>query len=300
MADFTDAKLGRTDFTNSFLRTADFTRAKLWGANFSGFDLRNINFSGANLEGADLSGADIRDSSFEDARLHETFLDDARCNAETDFRAVHAYDAPELQPADADTWLARRKLDLQLARHYLTPARWRDTDTNPDKAVRVHRKLQMLLRENALPGEVPHHYVREKHARRRQAIVEGEYLKWWYAALQRLVMGYGERPWRVVATSLAVIVGFGLVYPFLGGMEAAEGETEAFQLAEALSLPLGEGTARVFFENLYFSAVTFSTLGYGDIQPGSETVQLLASVQSLLGALLMALLVAVLARRITR
>ena len=52
--------------------------------------------------------------------------------------------------------------------------------------------------------------------------------------------------------------------------------------------------------NRYFSAVTFSTLGYGGIQPATATAQLLASVQSLLGGILIALLVAVFARRALR
>ena len=49
--------------------------------------------------------------------------------------------------------------------------------------------------------------------------------------------------------------------------------------------------------NLYFSAVTFTTLGYGDIQPASPVAQALASIESFLGALLMALLVFVLGRQ---
>lgn len=124
--------------------------------------------------------------------------------------------------------------------------------------------------------------------------------RWAWLALTGATTRYGESPRRVVATSLAVILGFGLVYPFVGGIETTTAETEAFKLAEWLSLPVGDGTARIVFENLYFSAVTFTTLGYGDIQPGSDTTKLLASIESLLGALLMALLVAVLARRITR
>lgn len=51
--------------------------------------------------------------------------------------------------------------------------------------------------------------------------------------------------------------------------------------------------------NQYFSAVTFTTLGYGDIQPASGAAQLLATVESFVGALLMALLVFVLGRRTT-
>jgi len=53
----------------------------------------------------------------------------------------------------------------------------------------------------------------------------------------------------------------------------------------------------ILLANLYFSAVTFTTLGYGDIQPASPLAQVLASVESFLGALLIALLVFVLGRQ---
>lgn len=51
--------------------------------------------------------------------------------------------------------------------------------------------------------------------------------------------------------------------------------------------------------SLYFSAVTFTTLGYGDIQPASQAAQALASIESLVGASLIAFLVFVLGRRAT-
>lgn len=53
----------------------------------------------------------------------------------------------------------------------------------------------------------------------------------------------------------------------------------------------------LFFKGLYFSAVTFATLGYGDMQPIGTLARGLAGIESLLGSLLMALLVFVLTRR---
>ena len=53
-------------------------------------------------------------------------------------------------------------------------------------------------------------------------------------------------------------------------------------------------------ENSHLSTVTFSTLGYGGIEPTTTTTQLLASIQSLIGGILIALLVAVFGRRALR
>ena len=95
------------------------------------------------------------------------------------------------------------------------------------------------------------------------------------------------------------MLGFGLVYPIFGGMEETKVSTHDFYFYNIIELPIGSGPIRTLFENLYFSAVTFTTLGYGDIQPASDAAQLLASIESFLGALLMALLVFVLGRRTT-
>ena len=54
----------------------------------------------------------------------------------------------------------------------------------------------------------------------------------------------------------------------------------------------------MFYHSLYFSVVTFATLGYGDVQPIGNLVRALAGIESLLGSLLMALLVFVLTRRV--
>ena len=302
-ADLEEADLEGAELTDADLEEANLVGANLKKADLANRVLRDFDFDRANLEHADLSESDLREATFEGARLHETFLEDARFNGETDLQKVYAYDVPGLQPADFNTRSDRFWMNVKLALHYLTPA-WlynSDLDPDPNKAVRVHRKLQLLLRENALPGEVPHHYVRERHARRREAMVEDEFTKWISAALQRWVMGYGEKPGRVVGTSVAIILLFGVFYSMLGGIHMTPENAEplafdwfairSFQTPEWLEILLG---------NLYFSAVTFSTLGYGDVEPASGAVQFLASVQSITGAALLALLVAVLARRITR
>lgn len=91
-------------------------------------------------------------------------------------------------------------------------------------------------------------------------------------------MLYGESPKRVILSSLVTILGFTLLYQGVGELEPA---------------PTSIG------ETLYFSVITFTTLGYGDFHPATGSTQFLASVESLVGALLMALLVFVLGRRAT-
>lgn len=142
--------------------------------------------------------------------------------------------------------------------------------------------------------------IREKHARRKRALAEREYLQWMKLAFYRWSLGYGEKIRNVIATAVLLIIGFGLVYPFAGGVETSRSEYPIFSFGDAPMLSINTpGWIETLWVNMYFSIVTFSTLGYGDIQPSNYFVQALAGLQSLLGALLIAYLVFVLGRRTT-
>ena len=65
-----------------------------------------------------------------------------------------------------------------------------------------------------------------------------------------------------------------------------------YRLADQLSYSTnfivhGEARSLSFIESLYFSIVTMSTLGYGDIVPVSNTIMALVSVQVFIGVLLL-------------
>lgn len=104
--------------------------------------------------------------------------------------------------------------------------------------------------------------------------------------LMGMVSGHGERPWRVIGTSLAVILACAVLYPLFG--LAGNGGVIGYGAGGLLGV-LGRA--------LYFSTTTFATLGLGDLYPASLGGQLLAGIESLVGAMLMALLVFVLGKR---
>ncbi|MDD5458323.1 MAG: potassium channel family protein [Phycisphaerae bacterium] len=102
--------------------------------------------------------------------------------------------------------------------------------------------------------------------------------------LGKLLFGYGEKPWRVLAASILVIIVCGFFY------------------AQPHTLHrYGEDTGASFFQGLYFSTVTFTTLGYGDLSPSPEGFcRKLAMCEALSGGFLMALFVVCLAKRYSR
>ena len=69
---------------------------------------------------------------------------------------------------------------------------------------------------------------------------------------------------------------------------------------EEFGLMLGTKTISSVREAVYYTIISFTTLGYGDIVPTTLTGQMFASVQSFTGFCLLALLVSMLFRRMSR
>ncbi len=271
---FADTSLVEANFTGADLKGADFSRANLTLATLTDASAIVTDFSDANLEGAILTNADVRRATLEGARLHETVLRDMNIGGGTRMGDVSIYDRDSAPP------------DL-IDKQPLEAAAW------------VYRQLQFLYEDNALPQLARRSYHKERDARRRLAWRESDYttaVKW---ELSRWVMKYGSSPYRVLLTSFVVVVVAALLFPLTGGIQETQaGETITYSIDNPEDAPqwwLGQ----VLFKSLYFSVVTFATLGLGDIQPIGTTARFIAGVESILGSLLAALLVFVLARIVT-
>jgi hypothetical protein len=97
-----------------------------------------------------------------------------------------------------------------------------------------------------------------------------------------LIAGFGLRPLRVLVTAVAAILGFALVFWAADGVRTSSG---------APASGLGDV--------LYFSGVTFSTVGYGDFIPAPH-MRPVAMTEAVLGAFTIGLFVVVLANRLRR
>ena len=101
-----------------------------------------------------------------------------------------------------------------------------------------------------------------------------ELVVYWFAA------GFGYRPLRVVRLAAVIIVGYGLLYWLLDGVRGSDA-----------------GVSVGFWQALYFSGITFSTVGFGDFVPAPH-MRLLAFSEGALGAFVMSFFVVVLANRL--
>ena len=96
----------------------------------------------------------------------------------------------------------------------------------------------------------------------------------------RRTFGYGEKPLRVVWAAILVVLVCAVCYYFGGGVKNDSG-------VELASL----------WDSVYFSLVTFTTVGFGDFRPVALHARLLAGTEAFTGALTMALFAVTLAKR---
>lgn len=109
--------------------------------------------------------------------------------------------------------------------------------------------------------------------------------------LGRLLFGYGERPIRVLVAGGVIIFLCGLFYSSGAAHLAFQYGLEGSQQSDHLQL----------WEGLYYSTVTFTTLGFGDIYPAADRLtRMVTMLESLAGACLMALFVVTLSKRFSR
>lgn len=97
-----------------------------------------------------------------------------------------------------------------------------------------------------------------------------------FSFFDNLMWGYGEKPFRPIRNAILIILSYATIY-FKSDHPKLKGS---------------------FLDSLYFSVVTFSTLGFGDISPGNnDYLKILCSSEALLGVITMGFLIAGLSRK---
>jgi hypothetical protein len=105
-----------------------------------------------------------------------------------------------------------------------------------------------------------------------------------------LTCGFGYRPHRAVFASIVVIAVFAALYctcTLASFQFSVDGPWT--NLVGHIGNPpeQGHGFIATLFESLYFSVVTFATVGYGDLAPTGFLPRMLATIEALLGVTLM-------------
>ena len=255
------------------LRGADLSRCRLAGADLQHADLTGAVLSRVHLEGAYLEWANLEGAHLEGAHLqgtHLTFAHLERADLERADLGWARLERANLEEADlggadltgADlrgATLAGAKTD----RTDLSEAKWLpEAGGLPDPALYNGLDVRGLRYSDPLFDQ----FVRQSEFIRRcretcPAWRRPLLFLWW------LTCDYGRSIWRWLAASALVIALFGLLF------------------ANGHHVQVARDAPMTCLTPLYFSAVTFSTLGFGDVTPCSLAGEAFVMIEVFLGYL---------------
>ena len=125
-------------------------------------------------------------------------------------------------------------------------------------------------------------FTKEKDMERKNNCHFKSLHKWLWSCFLNGIFGYGIQPFKVIMSAILIITLFAFLFmnPGISNVVGIE-----------------EITSNNFFDCLYFSTITFTTLGYGDFRPLEGLGRILAGSEAFIGAFMMALFVYTFARR---
>jgi hypothetical protein len=277
---FGGVQLSNADLHGADLNNADFQGAVLIGANLRGCDLHDARLDHASLVAADLQGADLSGSDVTSAHLIKARLNGARC---AQARFCHA----DLSHADlVETNMTGCDLEgASLVEADLTGASLKSANLDRAGVMGVKYDRRRLtcrgIRADACYG----HAVFKRDVQDQDWIETfraqsrwhyAVYVFWWlFTDCGRSLL----RVW-LAATILAMV--FGVLYA---------------NSPDLLNVSRSVQTAWTPF---YFSFVTFTTLGFGDVTPGSLAGEVVVTCEVVLGYITLGVLVSILANKVAR
>jgi hypothetical protein len=247
----------------------DFSHADLYKANLNGAHLFNVNFSGASLMKADLRNANLNWANLESANLLGAKWADSKIEHIRFGKSIRQEDEAQLAVKSKNRALA---LDLFEQSEEI----YRD--------LRKHAEREGIF---TLSGR----FIQKALTMRRMQMkpLSAQRIT---SKIVDLFCGYGEEPLRIVGLSICMIILCAFIYSMTG--LNYQGELQVFSTGATLYENLS-----LFMSCLYYSVVTFTTLGYGDFTPIGVS-RAVAAFEAFSGSFTIALFVVVFVKKMTR
>lgn len=298
-----DVDLSGLDLTGSDLSGADLSRAKLAGATLFQVSLRGATMFRADLSKAELSAADLTGANLEEARLDGAGLGFAVCREASFVHAdLHGATLSQADLSAADLRMARLEgsrlcsavlVKASLAKANLSGADLTEADVEDavldgadlrESTLRSLRNFQKArwigvdLREIDFTGAhlcrrfiLDQNFIEEFRTQGRWS--EWAYRIWWLTS----DCGRSMLRWSFCTAVLAFL--FAGIYPFL-------------------SIDYGDHPTSL--SPVYYSVVTLTTLGYGDVVPSSVPAQIVAMIEVVTGYFMLGGLLSILSNKLAR
>ena len=291
-ANFSKAELGDADFSNAKLSEADFSNAKLYDANFSNAELDDADFSKAVLDEADFSNARLFKANFSNAELDDadfskavfTYVNfvEARCRKTifdgTDFLTSTTNEMFFEPPQEKDV------SDIQLTNVNLNNINITEELKSVFEYNRRKTKWEEYYNYNEAPDSTT--VLIKLFNRLRHPIKTAIKLFWWST-------DYGYSTLRILLTLSIITLLFSGIY--LIGYYTNNPLIELTPIIDTINCDIDSQNIiknkltlnhiQIVLRSIYFSIVTMTTLGFGDItvNPASYFGHIIVSIQVILG-----------------
>jgi len=268
------------------LRGADLIGAELSGALLYKADLSGAKLTGANLEGADLSEANLTGSGFNRAKLRNAKLRRTKLSG-ANLSLADLHGANLFQAEMQDAYL--RGADL-------TGTDLRGADMSNADVTGVKFDLRAMRKKclGVKGSESVHGNALFKRAVADQDYIDaleahwqGSWRRWLFRAWG--LIDYGRSIWAVVFIAMGLMTLFGIIYTVLPGT-----------VGLACDIKKDGCMLHGCFTPFYFSIVTFTTLGFGDISAKTTLGEVLVTIEVLFGYTSLGLLLSVLGDKVAR
>ena len=247
------------DLSNADLYRADLSKAHLFHINLSHSSLMKANLSEANLNSANLSESNLLGAIFSHTKIEHIQWGKDVIQERAAFKAYQ-----ENRPEESLDYF--------------------------EQSEEVYRNLRKLSEARGHFEHAGYFFHKEMVMRRFQL---SQYsFKRIISRLVDLFCGYGEKPINVIFFSLGVIFSSAILFFFVGIQNGDE--FAVFRIENTFNSNIMH-----LFNAMYFSVVTFTTLGYGDISPLGFS-RLIAATEAFVGSFTLALFVVVFVKKMTR
>ena len=279
-------------------RGATFQGTNFWGASFQGTasfwgaSFQNAYFEEATFQDANFRGATFQDANFRGATFHKKVELILKNNEKMDLRYTEFLSKNYITANLSKTLFHRASIENVTFVDCVWPDNYeiyeeknmKDENINLtfNELETIYRNLKQNMRNHGDYSKAGELYYREIEMKRKGASKIKERIG---LTVYKYLAGYGERYWNTAAVSGCVIFFFAFLY----------GITDCLQYSVQNPCLYQE-----IIDVVYFSFVTFTTLGLGDITPLTTLGKVLICLEAVIGAFMIAVFVVVFVRKMAR
>ena len=304
---FNGATFQDVSFSKTTFHDVEFKKASFQNAYFNGATLHSASFREATFKNAFFRGVNFENVSFRGVIFENAFFNEATFQYISFNRAIFEGNV-EFKPEKVEQlnlkntiFRSRGHISADLANTKFHGAELENvTFINCNWPEKLHEEIYMDVEDlNFKDLEAIYRNLKQNMQRHGDYSIAGEFyyrememrrkkykpyeLKGLGQNVLRILCGYGEKPSRVIVASLFIILLGAILYFSCG-----------------ISNPFSDGnTFKKLGYCLYYSIVTFTTLGSVDIHPHGIGF-IFASIEAFIGAFFMALFVLVFGRKMMR